>query len=530
MASSSRPTRRSPGEVPEHDRTDALFPPRTDRLPIVLEALQGAGPDYAAVLESICGAADDSQPVEQYDGTLGVPAAFVAAHQKPAVQVAWNADLGTRYTNPGDVSGVRWGSATLISPDLVLTCGHLFDQDPTGWTVPRQNGTSSAIPPAEIATNMHVNLLYQVDPSGTLRAEVSVPIVALVEYRLGGLDMAIVRVAGTPGTTYGWTAVATANPAVGDMLAIIGHPAGHPKRIEAGPASQVSATVIRYGDIDTLGGNSGSGILHGATGELVGVHTNGGCTPTGGSNSGVAIAAIRAASPTLQALPHGSRTAEADDGVTILAADTPLSSDVIATHTAADTPHTLAGADTNPVTDMVGTLLAHDTLRAADTSLRGDVIGTGHGADTLVAADTLRAADIGTLLTRDQGTLLALDRGTRLAGDVATGFAGDDPHTLVEGAGTLVEGAGDPGGPVVDPPWAGGLGGVLGGLLGRLDPSVRPFVQAGPYTPLAAEQEQHPLEALLAELEQAIGAAHAVLASLEAVHDTLAGGAAGGWE
>lgn len=513
MASSSRPTRRSPGEVPEHDRTDALFPPRTDRLPIALEALQGAGPDYAAVLESICGATDDSQPVEQYDGTLGVPTAFVAARQKPAVQVAWNADLGTRYTNPGDVSGVRWGSATLISPDLVLTCGHLFDQDPNGWTVPRQNGTSSAIPPAEIATNMHINLLYQVDPGGTLRTEVSVPIVALVEYRLGGLDMAIVRVAGTPGTTYGWTAVSATNPAVGDMLAIIGHPAGLPKRVEAGPATQVTTSVLRYSDIDTLGGNSGSGILLGATGELVGVHTNGGCTSSGGSNSGVAIAAIRAASPTLQALPHGSHTATADDVFTILAADTSAASDVVATLTAADSPVTLRAADSHTISDQIGTLLTLDTQRAADTHNVLDQIGT------LRLADTLRAADL--------GTIAALDQGTRFAGDLGTGFAGDDPHTLVEGVGTLVEGAGDPGFPVVDPPWAGGLGGVLGGLLGGVNPAVRPFVQAGPYTPVAAEQEQHPLAALLAELEQAIAATQATLASLEAVYGALASGLTG---
>lgn len=211
---------------------DALFPPHLDELPFATEVLAGAGPDYSMILESICGATDDSQPVEQYDGTLGVTTAFVTARQKQAVQVQWNNGLGGTYTNPGNVSGVRWGSGTLIAADLVLTCGHLFDQDPNGWTVPRQNGTSNAITPAEVATNMHINVLYQVDPSGTLRTEVSFPITELVEYRLGGLDMAIVRVGGNPGTTYGWTAVG-ANPAVGDMLAIIGHPAGQPKRIEA---------------------------------------------------------------------------------------------------------------------------------------------------------------------------------------------------------------------------------------------------------------------------------------------------------
>jgi hypothetical protein len=50
------------------------------------------------------------------------------------------------FTNPGNVSGVRWDSATMIGPDLLLTCGHLFDADPNGWTIPRQNGTTASEP------------------------------------------------------------------------------------------------------------------------------------------------------------------------------------------------------------------------------------------------------------------------------------------------------------------------------------------------------------------------------------------------
>jgi len=53
--------------------------------------------------------------------------------------------LASIYTNPGDVSGVRWGSGTMISPDLFLTCGHLFDQTGGGWERPRQNGTTTII-------------------------------------------------------------------------------------------------------------------------------------------------------------------------------------------------------------------------------------------------------------------------------------------------------------------------------------------------------------------------------------------------
>ena len=86
---------------------DPLFVPHLDKLEITAERRAASSDEYTAILETICGTTDDSQPVEQYDGTLGVTAAFVAAHQAAACQVQWNANLGAIYTNPGNVSGVR---------------------------------------------------------------------------------------------------------------------------------------------------------------------------------------------------------------------------------------------------------------------------------------------------------------------------------------------------------------------------------------------------------------------------------------
>lgn len=409
-------TRGSSAKFAELD--DPLFPPHLDllRLPEALGEEGGEGPDYSMILESICGVTDDSQDVESYDGTLGVTQAFVNAHDNAVAQVQWNDDLASVFTNPGNVNGVRWGSGTMIGPDLFLTCGHLFDAGINGWNTPRQNGTNNAISPQQTATSMHLNFQYQRDASGNLRAEQRFAITQLVEYRLGGLDMAICRVAGNPGNTYGWAEVSTVNAAVGDMLAIIGHPAGQPKRIEAGPATSISGSVIGYNDIDTLGGNSGSGILQASTGRLVGVHTNGGCNPQGtGSNTGVAIAAIRAVSPTLQALASGSATADAEDRFTALARD------VLNTTRASD----------------VLTISARDHV----TALARDVLNTLRATDTL-------------------GTTLARDAGSRLAADVATVAGGDDPtFTRVE---TIV----NPGDIIVDPPY------LSGGL--------RPFVQVRP--------------------------------------------------
>ena len=284
---------------------DPLFVPHIEALDILEEATSGMD-DYAALLETICGATDDSQPVEQYNGSLGVTVAFVADHQAPACQVQWNNNLATVYTNPGDVSGVRWGSGTMISDDLFLTCGHLFDQTGGGWQRPRENGSGNIISPQEIARNLHLNFNFQLDSAGNLRTEQSFPILELIEYRLGGVDMAVCRIGGNPGATFGHTLISTTDAVSPEMICIIGHPAGQPKRIEAGPTTQISGNFIRYGDIDTLGGNSGSGILRASDGRLVGVHTNGGCTAAspgdGGTNFGQRIAAVIAVSPTLRAV------------------------------------------------------------------------------------------------------------------------------------------------------------------------------------------------------------------------------------
>ena len=276
------------------------FPPRSGEhgLP---ESSNGNAGDVS--IESICGGIDDSQPVEQYDGALGVTQEFVKQHQAPVGQLQWNDNLASIYANPGTVNGARWCSGTLISRNLFLSAGHCFDQTGGGWQRPLQNGTNDVILPQEIATNMHVNFNYQVDPDGNLRTEEKFDVLSLVEYRLGGLDFAVARLAASPGDTFGWTGVSATDAEEGNMLCIIQHPAGLPKRIEAGEAFHLHDSRIGYDSIDTLGGSSGSGILKSPEGKIVGVHTNGGCSAAALShNHGVKITSILGASATVSSL------------------------------------------------------------------------------------------------------------------------------------------------------------------------------------------------------------------------------------
>jgi V8-like Glu-specific endopeptidase len=57
------------------------------------------------------------------------------------------------------------------------------------------------------------------------------------------------------------------------------------QQTHTGPLTSLSGTRLSY-VVDTEGGNSGSPVIDQATGEAVGIHTHGGCTASGGSNSG----------------------------------------------------------------------------------------------------------------------------------------------------------------------------------------------------------------------------------------------------
>jgi V8-like Glu-specific endopeptidase len=213
--------------------------------------------------ETQCDATWEVQDVERYDGTLGVSRAFVAAHERRVGHLE------------------RGCSGTLISDDLFLSAGHC----------------------TYVVGDM-VRFDYQNDAAGNPRVPVRFRVSQVVEQQdVADWDYAIVRLEGTPGREFGHASIAPVDPPANSTVAIIGHPNSIPKIVDAGPitsGSGLSSNFLRH-RVDTDPGSSGSGILT-PDGQLIGIHTDGGCTTTGGENKGMRLSRLIPHSATLQVL------------------------------------------------------------------------------------------------------------------------------------------------------------------------------------------------------------------------------------
>ena len=251
--------------------SSALQSEQADSHPAYVKKLV-MGSDYRVerelVIESICGE-NDMQWINDYDGTLGPTIGYARTHK---TQVG-------ALTSSDSPTGSKYCSGTLIGKDLFITASHCID-----------SGT-----PGEF-----VSFHYERLPGAEeLREQLFFEIAEVVED--GSMDYAVLRLDGEPGLKLGWAHIETREPVAGDELTIIQHPYGDPKLIEGGTYLSNSGNYMRYGDLDTDPGSSGSGILNG-DGLLYGVHTNGGCYSTGGSNSGIRLAAAAPRSQILDGL------------------------------------------------------------------------------------------------------------------------------------------------------------------------------------------------------------------------------------
>ncbi|MCC2678536.1 MAG: hypothetical protein K0R29_1112 [Pseudobdellovibrio sp.] len=227
--------------------------------------------DRLLTAESICGT-NNLQHVAEYDGSRGQPVEFVAKHESKVAALA--------YGTP--TSSSKYCTGTLISENLFLTAAHCID--------------------STTLNDFAVFNYQKVRGSTDLQTQDHVKIIEVVEQALNGLDFAILKLEGTPGATYGFTPISGNEVELGHVLTIIQHPSGTPKKVDAGTRKGTRGTdYMTYGDLDTEPGSSGSGVLDNV-GQLVGVHTNGGCTPTQGDNAGVLMTKIVEASPTIKAM------------------------------------------------------------------------------------------------------------------------------------------------------------------------------------------------------------------------------------
>ena len=224
---------------------------------------------------SVCGDKDDLQNVEDYDGQRGPSQGLVAAASPSVGALA----MGT----PGPNSR-KFCSGTLIADNLFLTASHCVDGD--------------------ITKNYAVFNYQYAQGTQTLREQTHVKIKGIVEdggYRTG-LDYAILELEGTPGQQFGYKKVSAENLVPKQPVFDVQHPSGKPKMVDGGLiAGTRGKNYVTYEIMDTHPGSSGSGVLN-AKGDVVAVHTNGGCRSTGGENAGVPISLIVKESKDLQSL------------------------------------------------------------------------------------------------------------------------------------------------------------------------------------------------------------------------------------
>mgnify|MGYP000697511013 CR=1 FL=1 len=154
-------------------------------------------------------------------------------------------------------------SGTLVGPDLILTAGHCVR-------------TQSACNTTRFVFDYAVTA-PGVFPSVLAKSQVysCVSIVAREELS-SGADYAIVRIDRVVTDREPIAVLRDADAKKGDEIFVVGHPAGLPTKIAGGAAVRDDSNVgYLVANLDTYGGNSGSGVFDARSGVLVGVLVRG---------------------------------------------------------------------------------------------------------------------------------------------------------------------------------------------------------------------------------------------------------------
>jgi|GEM_PF-3996764 len=289
--------------------------------------------DAGAEPFSMCyGKVQDIKHVKDYVEESGITSNVVTETSKATFQVRWESyaeiTLGgflTQRRGQGGVAEETWCTASILenqyqtNPDAIrfISAAHCFQPERGNWGYPKRPD-GSKINAFEIATLMIVKGWFQKrnNPS-RVPPEFDASITRLVEYGFDGprkLDYAIFEVARADIPTDlhdSGPTIRTDRPSKGESIAIVQHPNGLRKRVDAdqlsGRISSPNGNLLFYDNLNTYFRSSGSAVVD-RDGKLLAVHIQGAdrgyeCAPGSGSaqksNKALSIRSIMEASGVL---------------------------------------------------------------------------------------------------------------------------------------------------------------------------------------------------------------------------------------
>jgi V8-like Glu-specific endopeptidase len=177
--------------------------------------------------------------------------------------VAYGQGMGLCATEPFfEQETAAFCSGFLVAPDTIVTAGHCVRTQASCESTKFVFGfkmATSGQQPRSVSSDMVFNcskLIHSVSAAA-------------------GEDFAVVKL-DRPVTHVSPLAYRTADkPAEGDPLVVIGHPAGLPLKVADGANVRKVNPEFMVANLDTYGGNSGSAVFNGVTGEIEGVLVRG---------------------------------------------------------------------------------------------------------------------------------------------------------------------------------------------------------------------------------------------------------------